>query len=432
MMREDRIQGSELSRERSSRHGPWEITTNVITDNATNQNPPPLGRPSAQDVLDEYQRTVDLTNRHNRHRQLMRQHEAEYEANNDLRLRASIDAVIEGPVTSAPVLGLYSRQRRRLDDTEAALRSLRESREDIARLQALLTDPPRSSSVESLRATLSQNNSSQTQNLNMLTTPSDSGTTSRVASPQLPTGHSGAASPPRSSMPSQPPSRPASILAELPPLSRVSAHPNVSRLAHPSFEQFRQYRIRRAQNRFDGLGDRERSVSSEGDGIWEPLVSTMTPDPQSASASSSFASASAAASISSRSNAGTSSTSMTTVGDSEAAINPDACESEHSGEDHCEENNAEEDDADVEEEEDEDEAYIRALLQPEEDRYISYAQVISHPQVHRLQTRVSNSDFETVDRWQPIIRALSRREDIPDEWWAEAGLARILQEETIA
>lgn len=30
------------------------------------------------------------------------------------------------------------------------------------------------------------------------------------------------------------------------------------------------------------------------------------------------------------------------------------------------------------------------------------------------------------EEWQRIVRSLARREDIPDEWWAEAGLSRIL------
>ena len=35
------------------------------------------------------------------------------------------------------------------------------------------------------------------------------------------------------------------------------------------------------------------------------------------------------------------------------------------------------------------------------------------------------------DDWagmQRIVRSLARREDIPDGWWAEAGLSRILQQ----
>jgi hypothetical protein len=31
---------------------------------------------------------------------------------------------------------------------------------------------------------------------------------------------------------------------------------------------------------------------------------------------------------------------------------------------------------------------------------------------------------------QRIVRNLARREDIPDEWWAEAGLSRTLSRET--
>lgn len=33
------------------------------------------------------------------------------------------------------------------------------------------------------------------------------------------------------------------------------------------------------------------------------------------------------------------------------------------------------------------------------------------------------------EEWQRIVRSLARREDIPDEWWAEAGLSRILPQD---
>lgn len=40
----------------------------------------------------------------------------------------------------------------------------------------------------------------------------------------------------------------------------------------------------------DGLGDRSRSLSPEGDGVWDTLLTTLTPDPQPPSLNSSFAS----------------------------------------------------------------------------------------------------------------------------------------------
>lgn len=43
-------------------------------------------------------------------------------------------------------------------------------------------------------------------------------------------------------------------------------------------------------NQIDGLGDRHRSLSPEGDGVWDTLLSTLTPDPQGPSLGSSFAS----------------------------------------------------------------------------------------------------------------------------------------------
>ncbi|ROV90525.1 hypothetical protein VPNG_10050 [Cytospora leucostoma] len=50
------------------------------------------------------------------------------------------------------------------------------------------------------------------------------------------------------------------------------------------------------ESRFDGLGDRDRSLSPEGDGVWDTLLSSITPDPQPPSVGTSFASTPAPAS----------------------------------------------------------------------------------------------------------------------------------------
>ncbi len=49
----------------------------------------------------------------------------------------------------------------------------------------------------------------------------------------------------------------------------------------------------------DGLGDRRRSLSPEGDGVWDTLLTTLTPDPHPPSVGSSFASSSSALAASS-------------------------------------------------------------------------------------------------------------------------------------
>ncbi|EPE05648.1 hypothetical protein F503_08179 [Ophiostoma piceae UAMH 11346] len=49
-----------------------------------------------------------------------------------------------------------------------------------------------------------------------------------------------------------------------------------------------------SSNQVDGLGDRRRSLSPEGDGVWDTLLTTLTPDPQPPSLNSSFASTSEA------------------------------------------------------------------------------------------------------------------------------------------
>jgi hypothetical protein len=64
--------------------------------------------------------------------------------------------------------------------------------------------------------------------------------------------------------------------------------------------------------RVDGLGDRDRSLSPDGEGAWETMLTTLTPDPQLPSAGSSFMSVSATTSGSS--NAESTNTSLTTMG----------------------------------------------------------------------------------------------------------------------
>ncbi|KAK4113842.1 hypothetical protein N656DRAFT_767545 [Canariomyces notabilis] len=176
-------------------------------------------------------------------------------------------------------------------------------------------------------------------------------------------------------------------------------------------------------SRLDGLGDRDRSLSPE---MWGTLQSTLTPDPQPPSVGSSFASASAAsaaaASQSTAGGAGSSRTSFTTTtldtaaGD-ESTFEP-PCESG------CDNSDTEGDEDDEMDQIDIPNFGLRAATRR------SYADAA------RGGSSSNNNNAEDplellggIGGMQRIVRTLARREDIPDEWWAEVGLSRTLSRE---
>jgi hypothetical protein len=171
------------------------------------------------------------------------------------------------------------------------------------------------------------------------------------------------------------------------------------------------------------LGDRDRSLSPE---MWGTLQSTLTPDPQPPSVGSSFASASAAsaaaASQSTAGGAGSSRTSFTTTtldtaaGD-ESTFEP-PCESG------CDNSDTEGDEDDEMDQIDIPNFGLRAATRR------SYADAA------RGGSSSNNNNAEDplellggIGGMQRIVRTLARREDIPDEWWAEVGLSRTLSRE---
>jgi hypothetical protein len=181
----------------------------------------------------------------------------------------------------------------------------------------------------------------------------------------------------------------------------------------------RQARARRStpgdatlEARLDGLGDRNRSLSPEGDGVWDTLLSSITPDPQPPSVGTSFASTSAATSQpSTASGADSANSSRTSLADgpdgsysAEMIGFTEACESGG-------------DNSDTEGDEDED-ARENILMR--------------FGRSHGDTNERDEEDMELfggVESMQRIVRNLARREDIPDEWWAEAGLSRRLGRE---
>ncbi|KAF5637249.1 uncharacterized protein FTJAE_5664 [Fusarium tjaetaba] len=230
--------------------------------------------------------------------------------------------------------------------------------------------------------------------------------------------------------------------------------------------------------RVDGLGDRDRSLSPE---VWDTLLSTLTPDPEPPSAGSSFAS-----NVASQSAGATSGTSFTTPDQDTDALADQACESGCEGSetedidqtlsvlDQIRRRRAERrrvhvrlpeagQDAPIDGGALRDEGAVgsdsrqrrspdglvpsnnsqrlRALRRERSLR--SRSAWVGHLSVgnsddeqgpernrqNRESSTASGSNANVEDDWmgmQRIVRSLARREDIPDEWWAEAGLSRTL------
>ena len=193
----------------------------------------------------------------------------------------------------------------------------------------------------------------------------------------------------------------------------------------------------------DGLGDRQRSLSPEDDpeaDAWETLLNTITPDVHLPSADSSFAStvASTAASASTnltrntdgsgRSNSqtqtqpsslgSTSRATMRLVIDSYPFFNP------------CDYPTSSDSDTEADSEVDQRRRRHRARRLPPSWRS---SQALGSTQDSQPPAPSGPSFSFTQDaadpdlqQMQAILDRLARREDIPDEWWAAAGLSRTI------
>lgn len=176
-----------------------------------------------------------------------------------------------------------------------------------------------------------------------------------------------------------------------------------------SSEMIQSQRLRR-QARLDGLGDRDRSLSPEGGAAWDTLLTSITPDPQPPSAGSSFTSTSAAAAAASSSSGGQHSTnsSMTSSAISQDAMAP--CDFSDSSSDSDEED-------DLYELRDYNNSRGRG------DRFWrTYANAA--PTGSNRVSRQDVSDPEHLVGMHRIISSLAERNEIPDSWWASAGLSR--------
>ncbi|KAI0885894.1 uncharacterized protein GGS22DRAFT_162238 [Annulohypoxylon maeteangense] len=143
----------------------------------------------------------------------------------------------------------------------------------------------------------------------------------------------------------------------------------------------------------DGLGDRDRSLSPDGERLWDNLLTTLTPDPQPPSVGSSFASTTASTSASQNPTVASSRTSITSPG--EAAEPP--CDPVSD---------------------------LEGFASRDWDRQDWFNSVRSNVELLAANPGSSSEDLAFVSSMHAIIRRLATRQDIPDEWWRRAGLSR--------
>ncbi|CAI7629187.1 unnamed protein product [Penicillium pancosmium] len=214
----------------------------------------------------------------------------------------------------------------------------------------------------------------------------------------------------------------------LPPLIRSDGRSREP-TAHIPSVLLRDYRTgngpaRPREPAIDGLGDRQRSLSPDGDrDAWETLLSTITPDANLPSTDTSFSSNTASATDASRS--GTSRNSANS-----SQTRPSSLNSSHPMAsldpypDHLNPCDFSSDDEDTPVN------YHRVLtpsgLQMPLRRSAGLHSTISgHPPIPTISFSFSdNSNESDIHQMQAILDRLARREDIPDEWWVGAGLSR--------
>ncbi|KAJ5570482.1 uncharacterized protein N7459_009912 [Penicillium hispanicum] len=224
-------------------------------------------------------------------------------------------------------------------------------------------------------------------------------------------------------------------LPPLPPLRRTESRHHDSGPHIPSV-LLRDYRNGSAPSRpgreagIDGLGDRQRSPSPDGDretDAWETLLSTITPDATLPSTDTSFSSTSASATDASRNgtsrHSGASSQtlppSLGTSRTTNIALDPYP--------DHlhpCDFSSSDDEDTPV--------SYHRSAWPsglPFSLRRSPglHSTMSSHPPIPTISFSFLDSSNETdLQQMQAILDRLARREDIPEDWWAGVGLSRTI------
>ncbi|KAJ2895399.1 hypothetical protein MKZ38_006607 [Zalerion maritima] len=159
-----------------------------------------------------------------------------------------------------------------------------------------------------------------------------------------------------------------------------------------------------SSNRFDGLGDRDRSLSPEGAHVWDTLLTSITPDPQPPSLGSSFASTAA-----SQSAAGSAATSFT-----EPDANPEMALGADPG---CESGAEDRDTSEAEDDDDLTQAIASGFR-----RHIPRSHPSSRPPVP---PRVPESGNDSMEDMMSRLRELVDRHNVPHSFLQDfEGLRR--------
>ncbi|PWY86242.1 hypothetical protein BO70DRAFT_289116, partial [Aspergillus heteromorphus CBS 117.55] len=218
-----------------------------------------------------------------------------------------------------------------------------------------------------------------------------------------------------------------SIAAAFPSLRRVGQR-SINEATRPAREAM-----------VDGLGDRQRSVSPDDDhanDAWETLLTTITPDTSLPSADSSFTSASAsgttASTIGTTRSSATSLQPMSNPMDSGANALQRALDPYPEFLNPCDYSSSTDSESDSESGISQQSLFrrYRRIRQMESLRRAQHLQstMSNHPPIPTISFAFSDSSSSDPDlhQMQAILDRLARREDIPDEWWAAAGLSRTL------
>ncbi|PYH95128.1 hypothetical protein BO71DRAFT_440484 [Aspergillus ellipticus CBS 707.79] len=217
-------------------------------------------------------------------------------------------------------------------------------------------------------------------------------------------------------------------------LSIAAAFPSLRRVGQRSInEATRPAR----ESAVDGLGDRQRSVSPDDDhanDAWETLLTTITPDTNLPSADSSFTSASASGT--NASTIGTTRSSATSLQNMSNPMDPSAIQRALDPYPEflnpCDYPSSTDSESDSESGISQQSLFrrYRRIRQMESLRRAQHLQstMSNHPPIPTISFAFSDSSSTDPDlqQMQAILDRLARREDIPDEWWAAAGLSRTL------
>ncbi|KAF9887839.1 hypothetical protein FE257_009499 [Aspergillus nanangensis] len=188
----------------------------------------------------------------------------------------------------------------------------------------------------------------------------------------------------------------------------------------------------------DGLGDRQRSVSPDADhanDAWETLLTTITPDTNLPSADSSFTSASASGTNSTLN--GTTRSSATSFGNLPGSADPASTNVQMVLDPYPEFLNPCDYSSTDSDSESEAEISQQSLFRRYRRRM---REMDAMRRSHNIQSAMGNpptiptisfafsdtSSDPDLHQMQAILDRLARREDIPDDWWAAAGLARTI------